>query len=358
MRIGIYDPYFDDLGGGEKYMMTLAECLSKKHEVVLFWDSQKDIDELLRRFSLEVEKVKISKNIFATSVSFLERLRETKKYDVIIVLTDGSIPLSLSKKLFLHIQQPLPGNNLSSWKGLIKQARISGIFYNSQFTKSFNDKLFPKISATVIYPPVYWLQKTMKRENIILHVGRFRPKNVGVEDFKKQSVMIDAFAQMVDKKIIKNWKFVLATSMKEEDEEKFAKLKEAAKGYPIDLLINKNNSELWDVYNKAKIYWHASGFGEDLEKNPEFAEHFGISTVEAMGAGVVPVVINAGGQKEIVTDGENGFLWNTLTELQEKTKKVMDDEKLWNNLSKNAMEKAKDFSKEKFCEEVTKFITA
>ena len=121
--------------------------------------------------------------------------------------------------------------------------------------------------------------------------------------------MINAFKEMVTKGL-KDWKFVLAVSVQKKDETEFEVMQKAAKGFPIEFLVNKSNDELWDIYSKAKIYWHASGFGEDLEKNPEYAEHFGISTVEAMGAGAVPVVINAGGQTEIVADGENGFLWN------------------------------------------------
>ena len=39
MKIGVYDPYLDDVGGGEKYMLTTAECLSNDHDVTIFWDN-------------------------------------------------------------------------------------------------------------------------------------------------------------------------------------------------------------------------------------------------------------------------------------------------------------------------------
>jgi glycosyltransferase involved in cell wall biosynthesis len=35
-----------------------------------------------------------------------------------------------------------------------------------------------------------------------------------------------------------------------------------------------------------------------------------------MAAGCVPVVVNKGGQPEIVEHGKNGFVWNTLDELK------------------------------------------
>lgn len=357
MKIGIYDPYLDDLGGGEKYMMTIAEVLSQKHDVSLFWDDKKDLDGLLQRFSLDLDKVKLVKNIFSSGVGLWERSKITSMYDAIIFLSDGSIPLVFSRKLFLHLQQPLEQIAVSSLKNKLKLSRVTGVFYNSQFTKSFNDNLLQGVRSTIIYPPVLTHAKVTKKENMILHVGRFRVKNVaGIEDYKKQTVMVQAFKEMVDNKMTHGWKFVIAASIKEEDQEKFATLQKEAKGYPIEFLINKSNDELWDTYNKAKIYWHASGFGEDLEAHPEYAEHFGISTVEAMGAGAVPVVINVGGQKEIVTEGENGLLWDSLEELHVKTEKVIKDEKLWNKLSENASVRAKDFTKEKFQEAIFKLV--
>jgi glycosyltransferase involved in cell wall biosynthesis len=354
MRIGIFDPYLDDLGGGEKYMMTIAQCLSKTHMVDVFWNNKDDLKVLNQRFPLDLSKVRIVPNIFSSQVSTVKRLIETRKYDVIIFLSDGSLPLVASKKLFIHIQQPLKIMQASSILDKIKIARVNGFFCNSQFTKAFIDKKF-HLKTAVLYPPVGLHPKNVKKENIILHVGRFRVKNIKNEDYKKQGVMVDAFKDVVSKGL-KNWRFVLAVSIQEKDKDAFEVLKKNAAGFPIEFLVNKNNDELWDIYSRAKIYWHASGFGEDLEKNPEYAEHFGISTVEAMGAGVVPVVINAGGQKEIVIEGENGFLWNSIKELQSQTLKLIKDESLLNKLSKQAVKSSKEFSAERFYQEVNNLI--
>ncbi len=356
MKIGIYDPYLDDLGGGEKYMMTIAECLTKKHEVSLFWDSIEDLETLKKRFSINLDGVVIKKNIFSRQVNLIDRILETKKYDVIIILSDGSIPLVLSKKLFIHIQQPLKKEKQAySWRYKLKLSRISKVFYNSEFTKFHNQKLFPGNKNVVIYPPVSLFATDIAKENIILHVGRFRINKDGTSDYKKQSVMIEAFKKMVDHGLM-GWQFIVAASVRRADGEKFSALQNSAKGYPINFLLNKNNDELWNMYNLAKIYWHASGFGEDLKNHPEYAEHFGIATVEAMGAGVVPVVINNGGQKEIISDGENGFFWNTLEELQAKTNLLIKENGLWMKMSEAARLRAKDFSKNKFCDAIIKLV--
>jgi len=356
MKIGIYDPYLDDLGGGEKYMMTIAECLSREHEVNVFWNDKQDMVDLQNRFLLDLKNVTLVKNIFGSEMSFFDKIRETQKYDCLIILSDGSIPFVLSKKLFLHIQQPLESLKMLSIADRVKLLRVSGIFYNSKYTKSYNDKVLTGISSSVIYPPVAIKKIDAKKENIILHVGRFRAIHVDTGDYKKQGVMIEAFKHMTDLKLVPSWKFIVASSVHDEDKETFAKLQKSAEGYPIEFFINKTNDELWELYGKAKIYWHASGFGEDLEKHPAYAEHFGISTVEAMGAGAVPVVLHAGGQKEIVTDGENGLFWKTTGELAEQTRNLIKNQKLWEKLSENARVRAKDFSREKFDQSIKKLL--
>lgn len=335
-------------------MMTIAQCLSENHSVDIFWDNEKDLKELKQRFPLDLSKVKIVPNIFSSHVSIFKRLFLTKKYDAIIFLSDGSLPLVLSKKLFVHIQQPLKIMQAKSLLDKLKIARVNSFFCNSQFTKSFIDQKF-HLKSVILYPPVALYPKNIKKENIILHVGRFRVKNVKNDDYKKQAVMIKAFREMVTNGL-KDWKFVLAVSIQEKDKEAFDTMKKSAAGFPIEFLVNKSNDELWEIYSKAKIYWHASGFGEDLEKNPEYAEHFGISTVEAMGAGAVPVVINAGGQKEIVNEGENGLLWDSIGELQAKTLKLINDRPLLDKLSKQAIESSHKFSAENFYQTLNNLI--
>ncbi len=353
MRIGIYDPYLDDLGGGEKYMITLAECLSRDNSVTVFWNRQEDLKKVADRFSLDISRITLKKNIFSPNYPFLRRCLDSLSYDAIVVLSDGSIPFVLSRKLFIHLQQPFPKIKMSL-KNNLKKMRVASFFCNSFFTKSFIDKEFG-INSKVIYPPVNVKIKESKKENTILHVGRFRVVNVRSQDYKKQGVMLDVFKNMVDLGL-KNWKFILAVGLQESDKLKFSQLKKKAEGYPIEFLINFNNDGLRKLYSKSKIYWHASGYGENLDRNPELAEHFGISTVEAMGAGVVPVVINAGGQKEIVEDGKSGYLWNTLEEFAEKTNNLIRNEKLWKEISNNAIKRSEVFSGDRFCNDLKNIV--
>lgn len=354
MRIGIYDPYLDDVGGGEKYMLTIAEVLSRDHEVSVFWDREEDLKKAADRFSLNLKQVTLAKNIFTRNTSFVKRYKASKRYEVIVFLSDGSIPV-VSSKLFIHFQRPME-HVKPSLLAKLKIKRISSVFCNSKYTKNFIDKTF-HINSSVLYPPVDLNPKQVTKQNIILHVGRFRvvDKTVGVKDFKKQYVMLQAFKEMVDNGF-KNWTFIMAVSLQDEDKDAFLEMKKNVEGYPVEFKINKSNKELWEFYSMAKIYWHASGYGEDLEKNPEYAEHFGISTVEAMGAGAVPVVINAGGQREIVTDGQDGLLWDTIEELKGCTIKLSESEKLFDKLSQQARVRAQDFNKTSFEKQLKEMV--
>lgn len=352
MRIGIYDPYLDDLGGGEKYMMLMAQSLARDNEVCVFWDNKEDLKNITNRFGIDFSGIKQVPNIFNSRYSLLQRFLMTQKYDAVIVLSDGSIPLLGSRRLFLHIQQPLAHMQTRSFWSKLKLTRVSKFFCNSEYTRLYIGKTI-KDKTIVVYPPVVLSPKKVKKENIVLHVGRFRLIDplTHAGDFKKQHVMIKAFKEMITKGL-KGWKFVLAVSVMNKDMQQFKEMKSQAKGFPIEFAVNKTNDSLWELYSKSKIYWHASGYGEDLSLNPEYAEHFGISTVEAMGAGVVPVVINAGGQKEIVQQGVSGLLWNSLDELQEKTQSLMKNTKEWEKLSKNAEKRALDFSYDQFSKNV------
>ena len=168
--------------------------------------------------------------------------------------------------------------------------------------------------------------------------------------------MAQAFKEMVDEGF-GNWELVFVMSVKENEIEKVQEFKNSVKGYPITLIINPVNDELWDLYRKATFYWHASGFGEDLQSHPDRAEHFGISTVEAMGMGAVPITYNAGGQPEIVKDSGNGFLWTDTKELKERTKSLVKDTLMRQKMSKDAEITAKKFSIEKFCQRVEELIS-
>jgi glycosyltransferase involved in cell wall biosynthesis len=212
-------------------------------------------------------------------------------------------------------------------------------------------------NSEILYPPVDVESFTVGEKRLqILNVGRFFAGNHN----KKHLVMVDAFKQMVDQGLT-GWTLHLAGGSTPGDEHQayLASIFEQAKGYPIEIHPDIPFSELSRMYSTSAIYWHASGFGEDDQREPEKFEHFGITTVEAMAAGCVPVVIAKGGQPETVKHGENGFLWNTMEELHQFTRQVMKDFTLRQTLSAKALQDSQKYDKAHFgarLDELTKRI--
>jgi glycosyltransferase involved in cell wall biosynthesis len=353
MRIGVFDPYLDTLGGGEKYMLTAAWYLAQKHEVSVFWDQAEVLGKGADRFNLDLSKVKMVNNIFSAKTPLYKKYLQSKKFDAILFLSDGSLPL-VGTKLYVHFQFPVEWVNAGSISSRFKNSRIKKFICNSYFTKAFIDKKF-NTDSEILYPPTYFKKDFPKvnfkqKKNQILNVGRLSTFPDGGL-FKKQDFIVKAFKEIVDKGV-KDWELILVVSFSKKDEEVLTNLNEQAKGYPIKILENVAFDELNKVYAESKIYWHASGFGEDLTIHPERAEHFGITTVEAMFNGLVPVVINAGGQKEIVRENIDGFLFDNEAELLEKTTKLIKDNALIAKMGKAALAKAEQFSTDRFCEKL------
>ncbi|MDP1721730.1 MAG: glycosyltransferase family 4 protein [Candidatus Gottesmanbacteria bacterium] len=338
MNIGFYSPYLDTLGGGERYVFTLASHWSKMHSVSVFWNQSDILRNAQKRFNIDLSRIKVARNIFGDT-SVLKKLVLTRQYDLIFFLSDGSIPSTLAKYNILHYQSPFGNISYSP----IKLTRYQVVVCNSQFTKDALDRRI-RGDACVIYPPVSPVPTSRtKKENIILSVGRF----TGIHTAKKQHVLIESFTEGIKIKKWNGWKLVFAGGMMPGEEGYLNHLKDISRGLPIIFEPNISFNKLTDYYLRARIYWHAAGFGES---DPRFMEHFGISTVEAMSVGVIPVVFHGGGQSEIVDHGTNGFLWTSRSDLIAKTTLLMTDNTLAETMQKNTVAKSKEFSVSRFCD--------
>ena len=81
MKIAIYSPYLDTLGGGERYIGTIAEILSKKQyrvdllcdQHLLSFGTEKLKKQLSERFNLDLSKVNLINASVGSGSSAFER---------------------------------------------------------------------------------------------------------------------------------------------------------------------------------------------------------------------------------------------------------------------------------------------
>lgn len=209
----------------------------------------------------------------------------------------------------------------------------SGTFFNqhkniSKFDKIFATSNFVKywikrywhINATTLYPPVPLLSPgNSPRKNQICSIGRFTKKG----NNKKHEIMILAFKKLVDNGLL-GWELHLAGGLGQEpSSQQYAQsLQQQIGNYPIYLHFSPSRKELEKMLHHSKIYWHAAGFGLNKNRHPEQFEHFGITPLEGISAGCLPIVFQGGGLTEIITVSgldENKHTFGTIEELITRT---------------------------------------
>jgi len=400
-RIGIYNRNMAAGGGAEKRCAVLAERLSRNHDVTFLVSRTPSISSLERYFSVDLSRVNIvrlqmpvhrelGRGLDTPLAPFLrracldllldhaERALERRYFrqirelglDLFINNQGASVlpcpaPAGIYMCMFPHDRRGELRRDHGRGRLFELYARLGDpvvgmtdrvldsydvITANSEFTAHWIERLWRRPSE-VVYTACEDMGPPAPKEKIIMNVGRFVSGERN--DNKRQHTLIEAFRSMTDLHR-EGWELHLAGSLSTVRASRvyFAHLSEAARGLPLRLHPNAGFSVLCDLYRRASIYWHATGYGMPSDKHPGKQEHFGITTVEAMSAGAVPVVINSGGQRESVEDGVCGYLWNDLDELRCYTRKLAGDPGLLANFRGRAVERSARFRRSKFADRV------
>lgn len=221
------------------------------------------------------------------------------------------------------------------------------VMANSVYTQGYIRSLWHR-EADLLFPPIQVerMHPAAARDKTILNVGRFFAPGLG--HAKRQLEVVQFFGELVRSGRLEGWKLHVVGGCEPSQEPYLAKVREAAVGLPVEITPNAPRSLVEDLMSASSIIWSATGYGADVESRPWEVEHFGMTTVEAMAGGCVPVVIGLAGQKEIVTEGVHGYLWNTPQELMDKTVAVAGDEALRARMSAASVVRAQDFSEAAF----------
>lgn len=283
------------------------------------------------------------------SDSFLPpaELDDPRRLGVAVGSIRAAGPRGTAHRMLLEKLRPGLGESLySRWSTRTPEYVLSysSVWTVSRFVRDWTYRYW-KARSSLINPPVdvEGIQATgqVPKENLILNVGRFFAGSHN----KKHLEMLAAFRRMLDEGL-SGWSLILVGGVAEGREhlEYLDRVRQAAADLPVRIAIEIPYQELLDLYSRASIYWHATGYGENERRHPAAMEHFGITTVEAMAGGCVPVVIRKAGQSEIVRHGKDGLLWRNLDELAENTWRLIRSPELLGRLADGARARSQVFS--------------
>ena len=278
--------------------------------------------------------------------------------DFFLNISNRSAPVCHARmgitRVFFPFQIP---PHLSGGKGLRARARsfylrreweakwrtYDCVVANSNYTAQWVKRRWG-VDCRVIHPPVDTGFQPREKAPLIVSVGRFALWG----NAKKQLELMRAFRVARELRGA-GWRYCSIGGLgRGEGDPEFLESVRAEAPQEADLMVDAPRLEMKSVLERASIFWHAAGWGEDPMESPETYEHFGQSTVEAMAAGCVPVVIDGGGQPEIVEHGTSGFLWKTREELLHYTRELAEDSALRASMSEAAVRRAALFGKPVF----------
>lgn len=343
-KLAVYNNFWHTLGGGEHHACVVAQALQSLGPVDLVSENDFSIEQLEQQFDI---KLKHCRKRLVSAQEIHHDPAVTEHYDIFVNSTYSSNLVSHARHSYYIVSFPyrIPAYPV---EGRAFLDSYDLFLANSRYTAGWVNQWWEVDNCKVLYPSIAIpeLPDPLDKSTNILHVGRFFRSGHN----KKQLELVQIFKHLLDSgKVEKNWTLTLVGQVDTTQQAYLDEVLEEAQGYPIKILNNISFDQLKKLYLDSAIYWHATGLGENTERHPERNEHFGISTVEAMSYGCVPIVINAGGQPETVIHGENGFLFDNERELEELTLRCIEllncKPEQYTKMSRNAARKASEFSR-------------
>lgn len=163
--------------------------------------------------------------------------------------------------------------------------------------------------------------------------------NIGrMTEQKNQVELIEIFSK-IQRKYPKSILYIVGKGkLKEVIEKKISALK-----LKKSVVIIENLESCYKILNESDVFLMTSRF-----------EGLPMTIIEALGTGLPVVTYNVGGIKDIITDGENGFIANTDSEFLKDVEKLVENEKLRKILSQNELESSKKFNSRYMADEYLK----
>jgi len=374
MEIGVIHNSLNPTGGAERLCLKTIEALKEAgYKVVLAtveptdWRKVERIIGEVTKPDSEISLLNFKIQMFTIYMRLLTSFLASKlrKRCDIILNTHGDVLPIEADIVYMHYptfallkENPVNLKYSSSlfWRAyfipyertqrfLVKGFLNSLILTNSIFSKKAIRKYTGK-NAIIVYPPVdvetfSYAAKSDMRENLVVSCGRYSPE-------KNYESILEVAEKLKDKPI----RFIIVGSLSgrtsREYYKKLEKIRRAKKLKNVELLKNLDLSGLLELYGKAKIYLHAMR-----------DEHFGISVVEAMAAGLVPVVHRSGGPWEDIIkaqQGKHGFSYLTTKEAAQTIEDLIENEHARKEIVSRNMRYTYVFSSESYKKKILSII--
>lgn len=322
--LALFSPFPINPGGGERYLLSFAHEFRDEYDCVLYTPQHTSRVRILtmgRELGLSLDHVRC--------VPWHDAGTQPRA-DIFVSMGNEVLPFTppIGRKSFYVCQFPFPMNShhyVRDWQNL---EGYDGTLVYSPFVQAAYDGAAgllglycpPTIVVGPSVPPVMGPRAAPGGPRRLLNVGRFHPGG----HCKRQDVMIEVFRKLLARSS-EPLELHLAGALGGESVARsyFADLQRLARDLPVHFHVNGGPDVLAGLYLQCDIYWHATGINDDVSNRPERFEHFGITIVEAMSAGAVPVVLRHGGPSNLVEDGRTGFLAGNREDLRDITAKVL-----------------------------------
>jgi glycosyltransferase involved in cell wall biosynthesis len=261
---------------------------------------------------------------------FLEKNRD--EYDL-IVDTSSNIP---SRADVVYVHYPIVLKTISKsglhwalYDKLLEHAsrRVLSnpklVLCNSSWTAGkFRSAYNADLRVEVLHPPVdvEYFRKVAdnNKENVVVTVSRFAHE-------KNLEKIVDVASEL------KEFNFIIIGSKAKYSKPVINKIGKKIRELRVDnvkLLFNVPRDELREVLGSAKYYLH-----------PPYAEHFGISVVEAMSAGCIPIVYRDGGAwEDVVSRVSDKLGYSDIYEVPSIIREINGNKKLYEELRERSIE--------------------
>jgi glycosyltransferase involved in cell wall biosynthesis len=359
MDILVVHPSLNEMGGSERVALTIIESLKEKGHHVMLGTFEKTVWEKVTEFFGEVCKPDteftfpriFGKSAYGELLNFYTLFSKlVKKSGTVIISTSSPwfycpvvqnliIYFNCSPVNYIHgfKHAYLLPYNILQWK-LLRKIKCAYFLTNSSFSSEAINEVY-HLKAEVVYPPVCTevFHPSSKKDDLVISIGRIDPS-------KNFDTLIRAFSRTEKGKCI----IIGSSKSKESSYLEYLKrlINQLKLNDRVDLVVNCSLKVLQSILSKAKIYVHCARY-----------EYFGMSVVEAMACGCVPIVHQSGGPyTDIIEKGKYGFSFKTASELTSKIDLLLKNDGLWKEVSNKAIVRSKIFNKKRFKDEITRIV--